>query len=289
MVRKAGFMGLFLFLVMIMPGYPVQAQTPQDTLNEYVSELQSNPNDNALREKIIKFAQTMNPKPAIPEEARKYFVQGGVLLQGAKDQQIYADAVNAYRQALLAAPWWGDAYYNCGLALELDGRFDDAENAFKLYIATNPGESEIRKAQDKIYEIPAKKELLEAEKAAEQQRKYEASPEGIAEKHHKADEEFIRNLNGAHYIVRLDNGGHNPGWAIDIEGNELIVKEGEYPGTTYEQLNAHEYTKNGRCLYAPGRDKEYVYRAIISDDGNSITWIGGGWGCDNKWIFDRVR
>lgn len=82
MVRKAGFMGLFLFLVMIMPRYPAHAQTPQDTLNQYVSSLQQNPSDNALREKIIKFAQTMNPAPAIPEEARRDYVIGLTLFKG---------------------------------------------------------------------------------------------------------------------------------------------------------------------------------------------------------------
>jgi len=43
-----------------------QAQSPQETLNQYISDLQKNPTDYALREKIIKHVQTMKPAPAIP-------------------------------------------------------------------------------------------------------------------------------------------------------------------------------------------------------------------------------
>lgn len=40
-----------------------------DTLKQYVADLQKNPGDDALREKIIKLALTLNPKPALPDEA----------------------------------------------------------------------------------------------------------------------------------------------------------------------------------------------------------------------------
>jgi len=36
---------------------PVQAQSPQEILNQYISDLQKNPNDNALREKIIRLGR----------------------------------------------------------------------------------------------------------------------------------------------------------------------------------------------------------------------------------------
>jgi tetratricopeptide (TPR) repeat protein len=141
-----------------------QAQSPQQALNQYVADLQKNPSDYALREKIIRHVQTMKPAPAIPEEARRHFIEGNTLLKAAKDQRGYGLARDAYRHCLLAAPWWADAYNNYAVALELSGQFDDAANALKLYIATNPGEGETRKAQDKIYEIGAKKRLAAQEK-----------------------------------------------------------------------------------------------------------------------------
>lgn len=60
--------GLLVFVLIFALMSTVQAQTPQETLNQYVSDLQKNPNDNALREKIIRHVQTMKPAPAIPEE-----------------------------------------------------------------------------------------------------------------------------------------------------------------------------------------------------------------------------
>ncbi len=42
-----------------------QAQSPQQTLNQYISNLQKNPNDYALREKIIRHVQAMKPAPGV--------------------------------------------------------------------------------------------------------------------------------------------------------------------------------------------------------------------------------
>ena len=38
---------------------PAQTQTPQQTLPQYVADLQHNPGDDALRQKIIALVQTM--------------------------------------------------------------------------------------------------------------------------------------------------------------------------------------------------------------------------------------
>lgn len=64
---KRPFVCLF-FVATFLAAFSAQAQSPQQTLNQYVSDLQKNPDDNALREKIIKHVQTMKPAPAIPEE-----------------------------------------------------------------------------------------------------------------------------------------------------------------------------------------------------------------------------
>ena len=67
---KLSFVYLFLLVTCITLALAnAQAQTPQQTLNQYVSDLQKTPNDYALREKIIKHVQTMRPAPAVPEEA----------------------------------------------------------------------------------------------------------------------------------------------------------------------------------------------------------------------------
>lgn len=45
------------------------AETPREQLQQMVEQLQKSPNDNALREKIIKLAPTLKPSPAVPDAA----------------------------------------------------------------------------------------------------------------------------------------------------------------------------------------------------------------------------
>jgi len=155
---------LTVFFVVVLgwalqPAVHAQSSDSQQTLNKYLSDLRKNPNDYALREQIIKLVQTMKPAPAIAEEARKHFVEGGVLLKGAADKKDYELAVTEYKQALLVAPGVSDAYYKPSPALAADGQYDDAINALKLYLETGPKDA--REAQDKIYEIDASKKLAE--------------------------------------------------------------------------------------------------------------------------------
>ena len=142
---------------------PVQAQStnPQETLNQYIADLQKNPADTALREKIIRHVQTMKPTPAIPEEARKHFLMAQTIQGKAKDTKDFELAISEYKKVLLIAPWWPEAYNNMGILLEQVGQYDEAMRAFELYVMTNPKDA--REAQDKIYAIEAAKKMAEAE------------------------------------------------------------------------------------------------------------------------------
>src|SRR5258705_10035814 len=136
------------------------AQSPREQLKQMVEQLQATPGDNALRERIIKLAASIKPAPAIPEEANRAFVKGNVFQKDAKDASGYELAISAYRDALRAAPWWGDAYYNLAVALESARKFDEAIAPLKLFIASvQAGSVEARGAQKKIYALGAKKEM----------------------------------------------------------------------------------------------------------------------------------
>jgi hypothetical protein len=95
------FSGTLLILVLYAIVMPAWAQTAssQQTLDQYVADLQKNPDDTALREKIIKLAQTMNPAPAIPEEAREHYVMATTFAQKAKDDTEKAKGESELRQA----------------------------------------------------------------------------------------------------------------------------------------------------------------------------------------------
>ena len=143
----------------------VSAQTHAE-LQTMVQQLQTNPTDTALRERIIAAARALKPAPAIPEAARESFVQGTTIAQTANDTVGQALAVQRFEQALRIAPWWGDAWYNLAVAQELAGQLDAAQTSLKLYLLTGLSEAEARKTQDHIYALKAKKDLAATEAAA---------------------------------------------------------------------------------------------------------------------------
>ena len=159
-------MRLAVFVLSLTIGFAGHAQSPREQLQQLAAELRRSPNDNALRERIIKLGAQLKPAPAIPEEARRHFVEGTVIVQAAKSPAQQALAAQSFAEALKVAPWWGDAYYNLGVAHELAGRYDEAEKALRLYLLSDPGEKERRDAQDRIYALSAKRKLAAVEAAA---------------------------------------------------------------------------------------------------------------------------
>ncbi len=102
---------------------PAQAQstTPQQTLQKYAADLQRDPSDNALREKIIALAHAMKPAPVVPEDAERHMTRGAAAVKGAKGTDDFKDAAAEFGKATLAAPWLADAYYNLGVAQDKAG------------------------------------------------------------------------------------------------------------------------------------------------------------------------
>jgi tetratricopeptide (TPR) repeat protein len=154
-MRNTIWIFLFLFAFVVIP-FSIQAQTAQEILNQYISDLQKNPNDNALREKIIKHVQTMKPAPAIPEKARENYVMAATFVEKAKDSSGYARAIEQYKAALLVAPWWADAYKKQAMVQKAAAYYDDAIASLNLYILTQPADT--RDAQDEIYKLKALKQ-----------------------------------------------------------------------------------------------------------------------------------
>lgn len=111
------------------------------------------------RRLIIKLASELKPAPAIPEEARKHFIEGTAIVKAAKNPAQQSIAAQSFTEALKIAPWWADAYYNLGAAQELAEKYDEAEQAFNFYLLSNPSEKEKREVQDRIYALSAKRKL----------------------------------------------------------------------------------------------------------------------------------
>jgi tetratricopeptide (TPR) repeat protein len=206
---------------------PAQAQTaiPQQTLNQYVSNLQHSPNDTALREKIIAFVQTMKPAPAIPEEARGHYVMAARFMEKAKDNTGFERAVVEYKAALLAAPWWAEGYKNLAIAQKAADQYDDAIASLNLYLASQPADA--RDAQDEIYKLTADKQ------AAAQ-----APVQAVAEQQQRRQREEQRRALEAQRVAKAENdsiagrwkfqGGNvfdaASHWEFHIEGSVLVAE-----------------------------------------------------------------
>jgi tetratricopeptide (TPR) repeat protein len=141
------------------------AQSPREQLRQLSAQLQKTPDDNALREKIIKLAASIKPAPAIPEEAREPFVMGATVLKKASGPAEAGRAVDLFTQALNIAPWFADAQYNRAIAREAAGQYESAIDDLKLYLGFKLTDKDRREVQDKIYALKADAQLASVKKA----------------------------------------------------------------------------------------------------------------------------
>ena len=148
-MRKIFFSVLMLMLLITIISN-VHAQTPQETLAQFISTLQKNPNDFTLREKIIKHVQTMSPAPALPLEAEKYEGRAEYAIKNAKSEADFLDAAKEYDKALLLAPWVSSYYFNHGIAYEKAGKPKEAKQSFELYLLAAPNAQDKRDVRKRI-------------------------------------------------------------------------------------------------------------------------------------------
>jgi tetratricopeptide (TPR) repeat protein len=253
-------LAVFAFICALMS--PVQAQTLQETLTQYISDLQRNPGDNTLREKIIKFVQTMKPVPKTPEEVDELVGQAKYVFKHAKTQEDYLGAVEAYKKIVNITPWVGDYYYNLGVAQEQAGQPNDAINSFKLYLLASPDAQDAKEIRERIGGLK-----YAIEKAAK-----ETSPTAIAAKKQNDYEEWLRKIDGRRYT-------HSAGYkleVIDVRGRFLVL------GDIIDSYK--EWTAEGSHVAIQGREttvdqihQESIhgtmsYTFIISEDGQKIVW-----------------
>lgn len=138
---------------------PRQAREIQMPIADFIRNFAIRQNDISARRLIIKLAGRLTPAPAIPEEARKHFIEGMAFVKAAKNPAQQALAAQSFSEALKIAPWWSDAYYNLGVAQDLAEKYDEAEMAFNFYLVSNASDAEKRDVQDRIYGLSAKRKL----------------------------------------------------------------------------------------------------------------------------------
>ena len=170
-------------------------------LQQSIAELQKSPDDQALREKIIKLALTLDPKPAVPPQVDELIGAATYAFKNAKSEADFADAAESYQKALLLAPWVADYYFNLGIAQEKSGKLDEAIGSFNFYLMATPEAKDAKEVRERIgglkYALEKKSKAL----AEQQQREQTARAE-----QQRRDEAAAAERQGE-YISRVNIGG----------------------------------------------------------------------------------
>ena len=276
---KMSFVFLFvsaMFLVSFPS--PAQASSQQETLDQYISDLQKNPGDNSFREKIIKLAQEMKPVPALPEEAQKHLDRGVAAIEGAKSEEDFKDSITEFTQVVNSAPWFGGGYRPLAIAQDKAGQYDAALKNLEFYLLSQPSAEDAAWAKSMMNKIGYRKE-----KAAK-----ESSPERVAEKKQNSEAEFMKSLDRAKYTgqSRTFDGGIVWDNELTIIGTTLTRKKRmthvdpgvivEVPVGTWYEVAAMPIIGRKAEDHAPTMPSLITATFIISDDGNSITQTNGG-------------
>ena len=243
-----------------------QAQTPQATLNQYVADLRKNPNDNALREKIIRHVQTMKPAPAIPDEARKFVNRGMAAAEGAKTEKDYQDAAGEFQKAVNMAPWLGSGYRNLAVVQDKAGQYAQAIQNLKLYLLTNPPAADADAAKTLMDKIEYRQE--KAAKEPQPQTRAAAAPK------QNTFDDLLRKIDGRRYTQAT---GQAILSVIDVRGGVIVrgyIDNGSYHPWTGD---AGRVEIKGRETTVPIRDQPAFLKVrsvsmdfIISEDGERI-------------------
>jgi len=276
--------GIFLLAVVcISLCAQAQAPTEQQRLQRYAADLQGNPSDNALRAKIITLAQEMKPAPPIPEAAREHYVMATTFVGSAKDATGYERAIGEFKAALLAAPWWAEAYKNLAIVQKTAVRYDDAIANLQLYLLSQPVDA--RDAQDEIYKLKALKQAAKDDQIAqaerereEQQRAYEAAFAALLRQIEgsrysaPSDADWGRQalLIRDGYLIRGITDGRGLGsrdprsWRFEEHSDKNL------PGNSvHQKITAYEVHNTSNCTIL--WDYMEYETFVISEDGSTIT------------------
>ncbi len=240
-----------------------QAQSPQQTFTQYISDLQKSPNDSALREKIINHVQAMRPAPAVPTEVVKHEGAAEYAFKGAKNESDYLDSAKEYEKALLIAPWLAIDYFNCGVAYEKAGQFKNAITQFNFYLMAAPDAQDANAVRKRIGGL---------EYAAGKAARESSSQQTAAAPKQNPFEDLLKKIDGRRYTVRGVGGTA----VIDVRNGVFVI------GVISDSRGQYEEAGENSRIEIRGRETRSLFYSsffnsnidntyIISEDGERIT------------------
>jgi TPR repeat protein len=110
--------------------------------------------DSEIREAVVRIAVQLDPKPVIPEDARRHAAFAMTALQLAEKDPVQLDkAVQEWREAIRMAPWWPEGNFNLGLLLEKHDQYVEAASYLRLYLLASPNATDRDAVQQRIYSL----------------------------------------------------------------------------------------------------------------------------------------
>lgn len=122
--------------------FAAPAPSAKKALEAVMAQVLKSPNEVSLREKAIALAKKAKPVPN--EEAERRMARGAAAVADAKSPADYLAAAKEFEEATLVAPWWGDAYYNLGVAYDKGGKPVQALAALKLATLADPSSKDVK-------------------------------------------------------------------------------------------------------------------------------------------------
>lgn len=198
----------------LLPYAPAQqaapSLSPREQLQQYVTQLRASSSDDALRTKTIQLALTLDPKPAVPDDAAVDAAKAKTIFASASSSDDMKAAAAAFAQAAQLAPWVPEYYYNEGLALEKAKQYDDAIHALNFYLLAAPKAADAADVRGKIEGIKYEKEST----ARQAQQQAEQEAQAAAER----QRQLLTNLSGTWRRITSTTG--NPGyydlWSLSL-------------------------------------------------------------------------
>lgn len=112
--------------------------SPRETLKQMLADFRGHVANETLRRSIVQLAGSIKPALAVPADAEKANARARYLFRTAESEDDYLEVATQYLQAIEAAPWVPDYYFNLCVILEKTQYVKQALHACRLYLEVAP-------------------------------------------------------------------------------------------------------------------------------------------------------
>jgi hypothetical protein len=230
-----------LALATLALGGIVHAQAPREQLQQMVEQLQKTPNDNSLREKIIKLGAEIKPAPAISDTAIEFEGRAQFAFKNAKSKTDFVKAAEEYEKAIVSAPWVSGYYSDICTIYEKANKLADAKRNCQFYLIGLSDPAQITDIKRRIGGLKYGMEQNAAKQAEEQEA---TAARAAADTPQAREAALLQKVEGARFVdhttLEDTRGASNYDLIYEIKDQTLyrtiriyfLISGGTFTGTT---------------------------------------------------------